>query len=177
MKKIIETIILFCFLASFYSCSSKPVVSMPPKWDYEENAIRLHLKSDPLLNLYQDEPHTLFICVYHLRDPNAFNQLLEENEGISKLLECSRFDASIASSNKLVIQPGQELTEYLDRFEGAKYVGIVAGYFTLQKEHVVRLYPIPLIEEKEGNTTISKPTILNIDLHLGPQKIRDVRWK
>ena len=153
-----------------------PIVrTQEAEWRYEKDAVRLHLKSDPQLNLYQRSPHTLVLCVYHLRDPNAFNQQLEEKEGLWKLLECGRFDPSVTFSKRVVIQPGQELTELLDRPEGAKYIGLVAGYYLLQKERVVRLFPIPVASERRGSTVFLKPGMLNIDLFLGPQEIQDLR--
>jgi type VI secretion system VasD/TssJ family lipoprotein len=145
------------------------------EWRYEKDGIRLHLKSDPQLNLYQRSPHTLVLCVYHLKDPNAFNQLVDEKEGLWKLLECGRFDPSVTNSKRVVIQPGQEMTELLDRPEGARYVGLVAGYYLLQKERVVRLFPIPVASERRGSTIFLKPGMLNIDLFMGPQEIQDLR--
>jgi len=161
-----------------------PIVEKPepPKartqeaqWGYEKDAIRLRVKSDPQLNLYQRSPHTLVLCVYQLKDPNAFNQQLEEKEGLWKLLECGRFDPSVTHSKRVVIQPGQEVTELLDRPEGARYVGLVAGYYALQKERVVRLFPIPVVSEKKGNMIFLKPGMLNIDLYMGPQEIQEHR--
>jgi type VI secretion system VasD/TssJ family lipoprotein len=177
MKKYIETFILLFSVMFICSCSSKPAIVLPPEWGYAKDAIRLHLKSDPQLNLYQGSPHTLLVCMYHLRDPNAFNQLVDEKDGLSKLLECSRFDPSVTNAKRLVIQPDKETTESLDRPEGAKYVGIVAGYYYLQKDRAVRFFPIPVVEEKKGNTILSKPEVLNIDLYLGPQQLQEVRGK
>ena len=177
MKKLFPILCVFTLAFLLCSCASKPVVVMPPDWKYEKEAIRIHLKGDPQLNLYQGSNHTLLLCVYHLRDPNAFHQLVDEKDGIPKLLECGRFDPAVTYVKRLVIQPGQELKESLDRAEGAKYVGIVAGYYLLQKERVTRFFEIPVAEEKKGGTMISKPAVLNIDLYLGPEEIQQVRGK
>jgi len=177
MKRYIERFILLFSVIFICSCSSKPAVLLPPEWGYAKDAIQLHLKSDPQLNLYQGSPHTLLVCTYHLRDPNAFNQLIDEKDGLSKLLECGRFDPSVTNAKRFVIQPDKELTESLDRPEGAKYVGIVSGYYFLQKDRVVRFFPIPVIQEKKGSTITSKPGVLKIDLYLGPQQIQEVRGK
>lgn len=177
MKRYFEALLLSAVIVLFYSCASAPVISQPP--GYEREAIRLHLKGDPRLNLYQGSPHTLVLCTYQLRDPNAFNQLIEDKDGFSKLLECSRFDPSVTYSRMLVIQPGQEVTESLDRAEGTKYVSIIAGYY-FPKKDVVRLFQIPVIEETKGlfsRTKTTKPGILYIDLYLGPQEIQDIKGK
>ena len=103
--------------------------------------------------------------------------MIDEKDGLSKLLECGRFDPSVTNAKRFVIQPDKELTESLDRPEGAKYVGIVSGYYFLQKDRVVRFFPIPVIQEKKGSTITSKPGVLKIDLYLGPQQIQEVRGK
>lgn len=152
-----------------------PPVTMPPEWDFKKGAIDLRLKADPELNLYQGSPHTLVLCVYHLKDPNAFNQTLEEKEGLSKLLECTRFDPSFSFAKRLVVQPGQELVESLDRAEGTKYVALVAGYYYLEKDRAMRFFSIPIVKEQKENTIYQRPGQLTIDLYLGPQEIRDVK--
>jgi type VI secretion system VasD/TssJ family lipoprotein len=164
----------FCLGTAFllFACSSAPRVKQPPDWAYEQAAIQLHLSSDPQLNLFQKQPHSLIVCLYHLRDPNSFNQLVDEKGGLPKLLDCSHFDPSVTYSKRLVIQPNQELNEFLSRSEGAKFVGIVAGYYSLQKESSVRWYPVPVTETAEGSLLVQKPAKLSIHLILGPHEIR-----
>ena len=159
------------------SCASKPVITLPPDYAYGERAIRLHLRSDPQLNRYDGKPHTLVLCSYQLRDPNSFNQLLEEKEGLSKLLECSRFDPSVTHSKRWIIHPGKEVTEILDRFEGTKYLGVVAGYYDLHRENAVRFFKIPVSEEKKDKTIMMKVEKLDLDLYLAPQQIQEIRGK
>jgi len=148
-----------------------PVAKPIPEYRYAKEAVRLHLQSDPQLNLFQSNPTTVLVCLYQLSDPNSFNQLQEEAEGLAKLLECSRFDPSVTSFKRVVMQPGQELTQALDRAEGAKYVGMVAGYFHMQKSRMVRLLPVP-VQEATGQAGI-----LKIDFYLGPQEIQEPRGK
>lgn len=177
MKKGLEKLSLLLFIFFVCSCASQPVA--PPEWQYEHEAIDIHVKADPQLNLYEGLPHTLLMCVYQLKDPNAFNQLTEDDDGLYKLLECSRFDASVVSSKSEIIHPGQNLTFALDRAEGAKYVAVVAGYYLLQKEGMTRLFDIPVIVEKKGwitRTEIARPGPLSIELRLGPQGIQKV-WE
>ena len=173
MKKNIKILFLWLLAFGVCSCASRPLA--PPEWRYEKDAIQLHLKTDFQLNLHEGTPHTLLVCVYQLRDPNTFNQLAGDNNGLYKLLECGLFDASVAGSERLIIHPGQDLTFRLNRAEGAKYVAIVAGYYLLHKERIIRLFDIPVIVEKKGwikRTKISKPSLLNIELTLGPQQIQ-----
>jgi type VI secretion system VasD/TssJ family lipoprotein len=173
MKMLYRWLCLTLVVFFVSACASQPV-SPPSEWRYEKVAIHLNLKADPQLNLYEGNPHTLLLCIYQLRDPNAFNQLTEDEDGLYKLLECSRFDSSVANSKRLIVHPGQDLTTDLDRAEGAKYVAIVAGYYLIQKEGMIRLYDIPWYVEKKGfimQTKVAKPAALSIDLVLGSQQI------
>lgn len=156
------------------ACSWGPVVTIPPDWKYEKDAITLHVQADPNLNAFQRSSHALHLCVYHLRDLNAFNQLLNENGGLPTLLECSRFDPAVVLARQLIIQPGQELTETMDRADGVRFVNIAAGYYNLKKETVVRSYPVPLHQEKRRGNLIQTARKLDIDLRLGPKAIEEV---
>lgn len=177
MKRPAALLLYISAIASLCSCSSTPDVKPPLEWGYEKEAITVALKGDPQLNRFQKIPHALVACLYQLRDPNGFNQFRTEPDGLTKLLECERFDPGVATAKRLVIQPGQELTESLDRAEGARYVGFVAGYYRLDKERSARLIPIPAVEETKGffsRTKTLKPGRLDIKLLLGPQEIQDV---
>lgn len=167
--------ILPYLLLSTLLLSSCATVVVPPRWEYEPNAIRLNLKSDPQLNLFQGRAHTVVLCAYLLTDPNELNQLVDEKGGLEKLFECTKFHPSVTHAKRLIIHPGREYKEILDRAAGAKYVAVVAGYFKLQKENVVKLYSIPIIDEKKGNTLYQKPGILTIDLLLGSQQIQEIK--
>ena len=170
---------LTLFMLSFlvFSCASKPPI--PTDWPSEKSAIHLHIMADSELNRYDGTPHTLLLCVYQLQSENAFDQLAEDKDGIYKLLECSLFDASVVRAKRLIVRPGQDSTIDIHRAEGAKYVGVVAGYFFLERERIVRLFDVPLIEEKKGwrRERFKKPGLLNIELALGPEQIHSNEGK
>lgn len=178
MRRLLLLLFLLVCCLLVLSCSSKTVPTMPEvKYGYEPQAIQLHLRSDRRLNLFQNSPHSLSLCVYQLVDPNGFNQRIGEEEGLYELLECKRFDSSVATFKRLVVLPGEEVEKKLDRAEGAKYVAVVAGYFTLQRDRIYLLREIPVVIEKKGwvfRTKIHKPGVMNIDLLLGPQEIHEI---
>jgi type VI secretion system VasD/TssJ family lipoprotein len=155
--------IISSFICVGLCCSCSTVGSGAGKTEsWREKAVELNIKGDPQLNLYQNGSHTLYLCTCQLKDPNAFNQLIDERGGMEKLLsECNRFDGSVAYSKRYVVQPGQLLNDFQDHAEGARYMGIVAGYFSMKKENVVRLVPI------------SKSVSMTIEL--GPRGIHDIR--
>jgi type VI secretion system VasD/TssJ family lipoprotein len=154
------------------ACAAKQLP--PPQWTYEKEAIRMHIKADSKLNLDEGQAHTLLLCAYQLSDPNTFNQLANDQDGLYQLLECSLFGNGAAAAKRMIIQPGQDTKLALDRAEGARYVAIVAGYYILEKERMVKMVEIPEYVEKKGFIKTSKtrkPAPLDIDLILGPQQI------
>ena len=179
MKRYLRVLfVLSIFLIGSCAGKTPPPIPVEPKPVFTEKFISVHLKADSQLNLYSGGSHALHLCVYQLSDPNAFNQLSENEMGIGKLLGCDRLDAGppiqgVAISKKLIIQPGEDQTFDLDRAEGAKYVGIVAGYYQMQKKQVVRLYAIPVTEEQQQGMLVIKQKPLKINLFLGPQALQD----
>ncbi len=147
------------------------------KWPFESRAVKLHYIADEKLNYYDGQPHTLLMCVYQLSDPNAFNELRMDRGGIQELLECKRFDKSVASSDKLVVHPGDEETIVYDRAEDARFVGVVAGYYELWPNHVTRLVLVPVKIEVTGRFIRKKtamPAKLNLGLYLGQAEIQQI---
>jgi len=157
MKQLINTIFPIVCLIALCSCST---TGKPEPW--REKSVAVTVKGDPQLNLYQNDSHTLYLCTCQLKDPNAFNQMVDESGGMEKLLsECNRFDASVAYTKRYVVQPGQTFNDRQDHAEGARFMGIVAGYYNMKKENVVRLF------------RISKS--LDMIIELGPRSILDIR--
>jgi type VI secretion system VasD/TssJ family lipoprotein len=137
----------------------------PDEIVYKEKAIHVNLTADSRLNLHQSSPHALVLCLYQLKDPNAFNQLVDEKDGLLKLLDCSRFDPSVANAKRIVIQPGQIEKQDLDRAEGARYVAIAAGYYAY-RERPTRIYMVPPGRDE-----------LFINLYLAPQMMQETKGK
>jgi type VI secretion system VasD/TssJ family lipoprotein len=168
--------VLVCvFLVPFlWSCASS---SQSIKWEYEKDAIALHFKSDKQLNYKDKKAHALVVCVYQLTSPNAFEQLAGSRDGLYKLLECQVFDpASVAVSKQVVASPGKNVEMKLDRAEGAKYVALVAGYYTIDRAKITRLYRIPEVSERSGFLWLKKrykPGQLDINLILGSRQLQD----
>lgn len=133
-----------------------------------KNNITIIIKADPELNRYQNKPHALHLCIYQLKDPNGFNQLAEEKDGVPKLLECSRFDGTVVNAKRLVIQPGQELKDIRDKAEGARFVGIATGYYGTGKEKLTHLSPLSTGMFSSGTT---------INVELGSNEISEIQVK
>jgi type VI secretion system VasD/TssJ family lipoprotein len=168
-------LILICLLFFLSACAAKRLP--PPKWVYEKEAIRMQVKADYRLNYYDEEAHTLLLCIYQLSDPNAFNQLSNDEDGLYTLLDCKLFGDGAAASKRMIIQPGQDIDIMLDRAEGARYVAMAAGYYIMEKDRMVKIVDIPEIVETKGffrKKKTRKPGRLSVVLSLGPQQITTV---
>ena len=182
-NKLCVFVLSVCFL---FICSCAAQKPTPPEWVYGPEEITLTLQNDGQLNVMEGMPHTLLLCVYQLKDPNTFNQMSEDiRRDSATFLECELYDGSVASAKKIIAYPGQNQTFLLDRAEGAKYVAIVAGYYLLEKERVVRVFDIPVVIDKKGffkRTLTTKPAPLKLVITLGSKQIQMVegnssKWK
>jgi hypothetical protein len=82
----------------------------------------------------------------------------------------------VTNSKRIIIHPGEDSTLSMDRAERTKYVGIVAGYYIMQKENIVRLVEIPVglrwFYSLFTFSQIYEPVELDIFLLLGPDQIK-----
>jgi type VI secretion system VasD/TssJ family lipoprotein len=169
LMKLSVVMICLCSCSVFSGSKDKGGDTGKPAIPYEKESIILNIRSDPQLNLFQGQPHSLALCTYQMKDPNAFNQLADERNGLSRLMECERFDPSVLSSKRIIVHPGRQLKEVRDRAEGARYLGIVAGYYPLEKYRVLLLYPLPFPSSKGGS-----PEVV-INLELGQRQIQQLK--
>lgn len=56
----------------------------------------------------------------------------------------------ILKVDKYIAMPGQEITLHIDRSEGAKYVGIIAGYYPFPGKQHMLLFDIPVDVVEKG---------------------------
>ena len=145
------------------------------KWDLAPAAIQVHFTSDPNLNLFNGQRHTVLMAVCQSMDPNSFLVQLSNQSTIGRLLETGQgVPTLIPGFNRFVISPGQTDTLKMDRAQGVQYVGIVAGYYDLDPTRVARLFAVPVVLHKHGfifKTITATPEPLNIELQLGATAI------
>ncbi len=165
MNKSVVKIVIISITLLVISCAS------PAKYLYEGDAITLHVRSVPDLNLHEGQSQALLLCIYQLSEQDTFNQLSDKDEDLPGLKGCKRFDSSVIESKRFIILPNEDKTETLDRAEGTKLLGIVAGYFGKDKDSAVRLAPVPV------GIFIKDPREMNIDLYLGSQGIHEFSVK
>jgi predicted component of type VI protein secretion system len=192
-------LLLFSAWLLLSSCGSDPRVKMLPEdsdidWAAKPDGIVLKFKASPDLNMDRGRPASLSVCVYQLSDARVFEQLrgqgqagLEtlaacdksggaENcrglEGLAALTACRKFGDTVLSFNRYFLEPGQTPAPlFLDRREGTKFVGVAAGYYNLESDRCIRLFPVPVVKVSDGWYRFSshrEPGQLIIELDFGP---------
>lgn len=157
-----SVILLVASLAS--ACSTSTGAARTP----ERDLVRVLIKADPQLNRFESNAHALSLCLYLLRDPTGFRELVQEKEGVRKLLECQRFDTTVVNAKQMVVQPGQELRETREVVEGARYLAVATGYYTQGKKRVTGLSPLSTRQGRASSGNL-------VSIELGSQEIRDLR--
>lgn len=146
------------------------------KWTFLPGGLTMNLKADSDLNLFEGFSHNILLCTYQLSAPAVFQELAANIGGIRKLLECARFDQSVVHVERRFIRPGQESSFVLDRAEGARHVGLVAGYNDLQPGLITALYSFPVVSSRGGmwpwSSDVFNPGALTMDVLLGPNSIQ-----
>ncbi|MBJ6799967.1 type VI secretion lipoprotein TssJ [Geomonas propionica] len=161
-------LLVAAFLGCLAGCTMNMRLAQSGASTPPANVIRLKVQADPLLNRYDKSSHALLLCLYQLKEPDGFRQLALNKDGVPKLLECGRFDASVINARLLVVQPGQEFSQSCDKGEGARYLGLATGYYTLGKRKVTELLFIP-----PGAAENGPQGVLHLDL--GAQEITNAR--
>jgi hypothetical protein len=114
--------------------------------------------------------------VYQLDRRDAFDLRKSSREGIDNLLQCAVFDKSVKSATRIFLQPGETAMHILDRAEGARFVGIVCGYFESGPERSAQLWQIPFSQKELGliwTTTLYSAGDLALSLHLGDHAMEE----
>jgi len=161
LKSIVVGFGLLCTALLIVGCAGKGKEAPP----YVKDAIGIKITAAPDLNFFNNQSHTLVLAVYELSDPNVYKQMLESSDGVVQLLEGKQFDATVLSRRRATVQPGENASFVMDQVEGARYVAVVAGFYSMQgQSNFSRLYPIEL---KGGFFWSGGGPQMLIDLRLG----------
>lgn len=152
-------------------------LGLNPARPYAAKAIQIQYRADENLNRYEDKPHTLTLVVYQLADIKWFNNNIKDAAGLTTLLGAEKTDQSVLAVDRFFIEPGEVNEVELDRYENAKWVGIVAGYYDLTPGQVTRSYELPVLIETKGTffkTNQARMGALGMNLYFGPGSIQEV---
>jgi len=173
MRRTLGWLITAALLAS---CAAAPKSEAPDApLPFKKDGIRLDVKAGPDLNTYNEQSHTLVMVVFQLEDPNKFNQLLQDPNGVAKLFDPAGFEGGALGRKQLVVQPGEESKVYLDRAKGARYLGLVAGYYRTDSKTSGRLLPLKILRSTSFMAAKGQPEPAEslVKLNLGREGITD----
>ncbi len=173
-----------CLLAilCLSACASTPDGKPPSTdWPFEPMAIKLKFKADTMLNLDEGKQHTLALCVYQLKNGDAFTDLAKDAEGVARLLSCTSFSDTVTGLQRIFVHPGEMKIMTMDRAKHTQFVGVVLGYASYldtEPQKAALVYEIPLRYYQEGflwwKENYRWPQPLLIDLFLGPKEAKDL---
>jgi type VI secretion system VasD/TssJ family lipoprotein len=166
-------LILWGCSSSANRSSAEQSVAVP----YAQKGIHLSYHADSYLNHYEGNPSTLLLIVYQLESINGFSILSQTREGLLALLDGKEFDSSVMNVAQLFIAPGSSDNVEFDRAEKTRWVGIAAGYNSLDPRRSTCFYPIPIVIKGRNVPLVSKtkqePGPLHIDLFLSASSIQN----
>ena len=93
-----------------------------------------------------------------------------------KLLDGRSADPTITAVEKFFVEPGESRTLVLDRVENTKWIGVAAGYYSMDLEKVTKVFEIPFAVQSKGlisKTREAKVQPMHLDLILGPESIQE----
>ncbi|WP_302476224.1 type VI secretion system lipoprotein TssJ [Pandoraea iniqua] len=143
-------------------------------WSYEQRAIEVSIHADDRLNLADGQAHGLFIRIVQMADPSVFVSHISHPDAIAQLLTRMTLPTGFVAMDSIYVQPGEQRRLSFARAEGAKYVGVVAGYADLTRHDLMRLFRIGVAVKRSGwlvKSRSASPAVLVIDLQLGAQGI------
>jgi predicted component of type VI protein secretion system len=168
-------------MASLEPGPSPVTAGAVPNRVFGPKGIQIRYTAATNLNYYENKSHTISLVIYQLNGLNAFNQQIKTADGLSKLLLAEKFDNSVTGFDQEFIEPGEEKTIILDRYENTQTIAVVAGYYNLQPGQVNRTFDIPAITDKRGmygfRSTVSWIEPISINLFFGPNSIHEVMVK
>lgn len=155
-KKIIYFAILFSLFLS--SCSRLP--TPVPHWNFKEKAIQISYEALKELNSYNNSPHSLVVIICQLDNPNNFKKLSSYKEGLLKILNHDLKDNNVLTYKQVFIEPETKGKIVLDRVKDAKWIAIIAGYYSLEPKKSSIFVRIPYKLEKKGFFSREKKAVI-----------------
>lgn len=173
------------------ACSSAPpnLTVAPNDWTYGARLVQIDVSAANTLNIDSGQPHAISLGVFQLSNPASFSTLSASPAGAEKLLDQGQgADNSVVDFDRIVLQPGEKRTVFLNRAANAQYIGLVAGYYKLDPIQDVALFNIPIIAKPvgwvtkgmvavglQGASTDGVPGPLALSVGFGPNQVAEYK--
>lgn len=144
------------------------------QWAYGRDAVIVDITTDPELNAFEGQPHTLALFVLQASEQEALRHVdLGALAGVRADTDAGT-PAGIVAHTLKVLHPGESTRLVLDRAQRARWIGIVAGYAARGPQ--TRMFGIPLTVRGHGalpRRFSATPAPLAVRLRLGATSIAD----
>ena len=110
--------------------------------------LTFQISSDTQLNSLNEISNSCALLFLQSSGKKTLLDLMNNPALIKQFFSGSGKADGILKVDKYIAMPGQEITLHIDRSEGAKYVGVIAGYYPFPgKEHMLLLdIPVDVVE-------------------------------
>lgn len=142
---------------------------------FSAGAITLHVSSDPQLNAWDDISNSCSLLILQSPEKKTLQELMNNPVLIKQFFSSVGKADGILKVDKYTAMPGQELSLHIDRSEGTKYVGIIAGYYPFPGKQHMSLLEIPVEITEDGwwnKTWHASLTHLVKKIYLGKESIK-----
>ena len=147
------------------SAQPKPAPQVQPKSDPQVDLARRHFQSG---SAYFEESRYDDAA----REFRESYRLSPRVDLLYNIAQCFLRKGDSARATDFLRLYLQGKPEALDRAEGARYIGIVARYYNLDKQRASRILPVPA-----GGLFGKKAEKMALDVFLGPDEIQGVKEK
>ena len=111
--------------------------------------LTFQISTDTQLNSLNELPNSCALLFLQASGKRILQDLMSNPVLIKQFFSGYGKSDGILKIDKYIAMPGQEITLHIDRSEGAKYVGVIAGYYPFPgKQHMLLLdIPVDVVEE------------------------------
>lgn len=136
--------------------------------------LTFHISPDTQLNSLNEISNSCALLFLQSSGKKTLQDLMNNPALIKQFFSGSGKADGILKVDKYIAMPGQEITLHIDRSEGAKYVGVIAGYYPFPgKQHMLFLdIPVDVVEEGWWNKSLhASLSPLSKNISMGKESI------
>ncbi len=153
--------ILLCLYISFLlqSCSttqnqttqnSSEDLRSNINWSYASQAIMFEAQTNPRLNHYADQAHSIALVIIQVADANVFYRLLGDPERLANTVQFGNYAEGFLQISRFVLEPDSHLFFSLDRMKNTQYIGVIAAYYGVPIANTASLLALPVKITENG---------------------------
>ncbi|BDY37302.1 TPA: type VI secretion lipoprotein TssJ [Escherichia coli] len=117
---------------------------------FAAGALTFQISSDTDLNSLNGVSNSCSLLFLQASDKKTLQEIMYNPVLIKQFFIGVGKADGILKIDKYIAMPGQDITLHLDRSEGAKYVGIIAGYYPFPGKQHMLLLDIPVDVTEQG---------------------------